>query len=40
MRMCGFGQCGRDWRIIADRDDSMLLIGFIRIGNRREVCRR
>jgi mRNA interferase RelE/StbE len=29
-----------DWRIIADLDDSVLLITVIRIGNRRDIYRR
>ncbi len=29
-----------DWRIIADLEDSVMLITVIRIGNRRDVYRR
>jgi mRNA interferase RelE/StbE len=29
-----------DWRIIADRQDGVMLITVIRLGNRREVYRR
>lgn len=29
-----------DWRIIADIEDGVMLITVVRLGNRREVCRR
>jgi mRNA interferase RelE/StbE len=29
-----------DWRIIADIEDSVLLITVVRLGNRREIYRR
>jgi mRNA interferase RelE/StbE len=29
-----------DWRIIADLNDSVMLITVIRIGNRRDIYRR